>query len=228
MESKVPQILGRDDPLNNRKVPNFRIYGVAQPTLKGMQNVIKAVENHFADSEKLIWVNLREEPLIYINGIPYVLRDQYLTIRNTNTYSGITPSRLETFETRLKEDVQQEILIYKNRILLHGENCDGTIVPIWEDCLSDAISTIKEVISIVQNEEIQHILESEVARSSNLKIEYFRVPITAENPPDLVDIDLLLGIMTRINLEKSSIVLNCQMGSGRSTTGTGNFTFLIR
>lgn len=210
-----------------RKVPNFRIYGVAQPTLGGMKNVVKAIEENCPTVEELVWVNLREEPLIYINGVPYVLRDQYLTIRNTNTYAGITPSRLETFENRLKEDVQQEVLVYKNRILLHGESEDGSIVPIWEDCSPEAVSTIKEVIQVVQKEEKDQILEHDIDRTSSLRIEYFRVPITAETPPDLIDIDLLLRIMTRVNLEKSSIVVNCQMGSGRSTTGTGTIPLLI-
>lgn len=186
-----------------------------------MKNVIKAIDEKSDMVEELVWINLREEPLIYINGVPYVLRDQYLTVRNSNTYAGITPSRLETFENRLKEDVQQEISMYKNRILLHGESEDGHIIPIWEDCLPDAVSTIKEVIQVIQKEEKDELLDLESARASSLRIEYFRVPITAENPPDLIDIDLLLRIMTRVSLEKTSIVLNCQMGSGRSTTGTG-------
>ncbi len=191
---------------------------MAQPTLGEMKNVIKAIHEDCPAIEDLIWVNLREEPLIYINGVPYVLRDQYLTIRNTNTYAGITPSRLELFENRLKEDVQQEVSMYKNRILLHGESEDGNIVPIWEDCLPEAVSTIKEVIQVVQNEE-KDDLNFDGLKS--VQIEYFRVPITAEKPPDVIDIDLLVRIMTRFNLEKSSILVNCQMGSGRSTTGIG-------
>jgi hypothetical protein len=187
-----------------------------------MKNVMAAIHKDNLAIEDLIWVNLREEPLIYINGVPYVLRDQYLTIRNTNTYAGITPSRLEMFENRLKEDVQQEVLIYKNRILLHGESEDGSIIPIWEDCLPEAVSTIKEVIQVVQNEDKDQILDLDLERSGILRIEYFRVPITAEHPPDLIDIDLLVRIMTRVDVEKSSIIVNCQMGSGRSTTGTGN------
>ena len=183
-----------------------------------MKNVIKAIQEDCPAIEELIWVNLREEPLIYINGVPYVLRDQYLTIRNTNTYAGITPSRLEMFENRLKEDVQQEVKMYKNRILLHGESEDGNIVPIWEDCLPEAVSTIKEVIQVVQNEEKD---DNNLDGLGIVQIEYFRVSITAEKPPDVIDIDLMVRIMTRVNLEKSSIIVNCQMGSGRSTTGTG-------
>lgn len=219
---------GIEGAANFRKIPHWSVYGVAQPTLGGMKNVLQAVSKDVPDLTTLVWINLREEPLIYINGVPYVLRDQYLTLRNTKTFSGITPARLEVIESRLKDDVRQEIAAYEDRVLLHGETEDGKITPVWEDCEATGVHTFKEVIGIVQSEE----KDSDVALSSGkiegdaptvkkpLHIDYYRVPITAETPPDLVDLDLLLSVISRVSLSDTAIVVNCQIGLGRSTTGT--------
>lgn len=51
------------------RVPNWNVYGVAQPTLGGMKNVILAVLQDEPEIQNIVWINLREEPLIYINGI---------------------------------------------------------------------------------------------------------------------------------------------------------------
>jgi hypothetical protein len=200
------------------------VYGVAQPTLGGMKNVIHAVHSDCKELTNLIWINLREEPLIYINGVPYVLRDQYLTLRNTKTFSGITPARLEIIESNLKEDIQKEIVRYEDKILLHEESEDAKIVPVWEDCTPSCVNTFKEVMSIVHKEESNEQL-SQPESVENLHLEYYRVPITAETPPDLVDIDLLITILSRVDMSETAIVLNCQIGLGRSTTGTGMVFF---
>ena len=107
------------------------MYGVAQPTVQGIKNVATNVLEGSL-TRKVCWINLREEPLIYINGIPYVLRDQYFTLRNIRSYSGITAPRLELMESRLKEDVIIEVHNYDERILLHNETKEGEITPIWE------------------------------------------------------------------------------------------------
>lgn len=122
---------------NFRKIPNKDVYGTAQPAIEGVENVIKKL-----NGKSIVWINLREEPLVYINGSPYVLRDKYFTLRNIKSYSGIEHERLEYIEGKLKEDVLNEVSTYDGRILLHGETLDGQITPIWEDVLeSHALSS---------------------------------------------------------------------------------------
>lgn len=96
---------------NFRHIPSTHIFGVAQPTLDGMRNTLMAVRAALSDNppSRIVWINLREEPLVYINGVPYVLRDGYFTLRNIKAYSGITASRLELLENRLKDDVTKEL-----------------------------------------------------------------------------------------------------------------------
>ncbi|KAJ8323879.1 hypothetical protein O5D80_007110 [Batrachochytrium dendrobatidis] len=229
---------------NFRKISGFRIYAVAQPTIQGMRNVILSLGQ---SCNRIVWINLREEPLVYINGNPYVLRDQYLTLRNIKSYSGITGSRLEIIEEKLSEDVREEIIRYNGRVLLHTET-HGTINPIWQDCKHASVMTPHELVKTLREKELNepfctsnlqsqsfgHSSDSMEANTSSFQlfsvssidtavspeILYFRVPVTSESPPDPSDFDHIVHLLCRYSGSSSCIIVNCQVGLGRSTTGT--------
>lgn len=54
-----------------------------------------------------VWHNMREEPVIYINGRPFVLREDERPFKNLQEYTGIDVQRLEQMELRLKNDILQ-------------------------------------------------------------------------------------------------------------------------
>lgn len=56
-----------------------------------------------------VWHNMREEPVVYINGRPFVLREEARPFKNLREYAGIDPHRLEKMERRLKLDILQEV-----------------------------------------------------------------------------------------------------------------------
>lgn len=219
---------------NFRKIKGMPIYAVAQPSFQGAKLVLKAIHAFSSNADlrmedlvkslhqeelslldasdsnlgvDICWINLREEPLIYINSIPYVLRDQHLTLRNLKSYSGIPGPRLELIESRLQEDVFVELQDYDDRILLHGETVDGHIVPTWEDVRPENVKTLRQTMDALNP-------------SGKFALQYHRIPITAETVPDLADFDHLFRLVCSLNLEKCSLVLNCQIGRGRSTVGT--------
>ena len=57
---------------NFRNIPGFPVYGTGQPTEKGFEEIIKKLGK--VENEKVIWINLRREPIVYINGSPYAVR----------------------------------------------------------------------------------------------------------------------------------------------------------
>ena len=183
---------------NFRHIPNTNIFAVAQPTLNGMRNVLLAVRTALPadhELENLVWINLREEPLVYINGSPYVLRDQYYTLRNIKAYSGITENRLELLENRLKEDVAKELSTYEGRILLHEETSEGIVQAVWTPVPAEYVHTMKDIVGILQDGEGGDILH------------YFRIPLTAEAAPEENDFDQLIQIIGRYEIKKSAFVL---------------------
>ncbi|KAH6592131.1 hypothetical protein BASA50_008276 [Batrachochytrium salamandrivorans] len=240
---------------NFRKIRGLPVYAVAQPTLQGIKSVIQSLKQ---PTQRIVWINLREEPLVYINGNPYVLRDQYLTLRNIKSYSGITGSRLEMIEEKLKEDVGDELIRYNGKVLLHTET-HGTINPIWQDCKYESVMTLQEAMNGLRKDEgslqnqvptlSQEIpqqpgssresvnsnsdgkqVETAALTYSNIQndILYFRVPVTAETPPDASDFDHIVHLLSRYSGQSSSIIMNCQVGLGRSTTGTVVASLVLR
>lgn len=71
---------------NFREVPGFPVYGVANPTIAGIQSVIRRVGSS-KGGRPVFWHNMREEPVIYINGKPFVLREVERPYKNMREYT---------------------------------------------------------------------------------------------------------------------------------------------
>ncbi|KAI8059223.1 inositol hexakisphosphate-domain-containing protein [Gongronella butleri] len=221
-DSRMHHTFYIDGASNFRRIGQSHIYGVAQPTVNGLRAVLRQLAKNHAMHQhgKIMWINLREEPIIYINGIPYVLRDRYFTLRNMRAYQGITGTRLEQLEERLKQDVIKEIANYGNRILLHGEDELGNVMAAWEDVDPNDVMTVRDVMESVASQVQADLAEETIDRTPVLQFEYHRVPVTAEKSPDPVDFDELRILIAEECCTDSAIVLNCQVGAGRSTLGT--------
>lgn len=79
------------------------------------------------------------------------------------------------------------------------------MVPIWEDARAENISVMKETMA-----SRKHIAEG-------VEIVYARIPITAEKVPDYSDLSELMDVVIRTHSSDTPIVVNCQLGRGRST-----------
>jgi hypothetical protein len=76
------------------------------------------------------------------------------------------------------------------------------VVPIWDEADPKDIAVSKDIMSSTANE---------------VEIVYTRIPITSERPPDFSDIESLADVVIRTDSERTPIILNCQLGRGRST-----------
>ena len=171
---------------------------MGQPTTDGISEVIKLLH------EKIIWTNLREEPVLYINTKPFVLRNYEKPYKNIE-YTGIGTERIESVENRLKAEILAEVKKYNGSILLHLEAENG-IVPCWETIDPEhSIFTIREVYENFQQQ--------------GVCIDYARIPITDEMSPEKQDFDALVERVKQTSSKNVKFVFNCQMGRGRTTTG---------
>lgn len=71
---------------NFRSVPGFPVYGVANPTVDGIRAVIQRISGS-RGHRPVLWHNMREEPVIYINGKPFVLREMERPYKNMLEYT---------------------------------------------------------------------------------------------------------------------------------------------
>ncbi|RXW17535.1 hypothetical protein EST38_g8313, partial [Candolleomyces aberdarensis] len=189
--------------INFRQIPDSNIYALGQPTAEAIDEVLQRIKASHPTSHRIIWITLREEPIVYINGAPYCLRRERFTLRNMKDYGGISASRLEVLEERLRDDVLAELESFGGRLLLHTETPDGAVVPVWEEVHPEDVMVLKDVMGSRRN-------------FRDGVLQYNRVPITAEKPPEHADLQDLIEIVLRAGTN-TPIVVNCQLGRGRST-----------
>lgn len=192
---------------NYRIVDKFTVCGTAVPMKHGVENVLKQLKSiRGGDSfPPVFWTNLREEPLLYINGRPFCLRDidnPYGNLSNT----GITAVRVEAMENQLKQDVLMEALKYEGKVLVHDETEDGKLVSMWELVTEETVLTCREMYT--------HCLQY----NGDYDVFYSRAPITDEQAPLPEIFDSLVDLLKRSrDFASPFFVYNCQMGRGRTT-----------
>lgn len=189
---------------NFREIPGFPVYGVANPTVEGIQSVIQRIGSS-KGGRPVFWHNMREEPVVYINGKPFVLREVERPYKNMLEYTGIDRERVERMEARLKEDILRESERYQGAIMVIHETDDGQIFDAWEHVSLDVVQTPLEVFRCLEND--------------GFPIKYARVPITDGKAPKSSDFDTL-ALNISLASKDTAFVFNCQMGRGRTTTGT--------
>ncbi len=83
-----------------RGMPNFRaithlpLAGTAQPNVTGIKHIL---DDMCVQGGRVLWINLREEPVIFIQQEPFLLRDYAHPFRCLPEFhTGMTPERSES------------------------------------------------------------------------------------------------------------------------------------
>jgi hypothetical protein len=112
------------------------ISGCAMPNKDAIKSILKAMQAGPGGRRWVFWTCLREEPVLYVNKNPYVLRLFTDPLKNLEI-TGISRERVESMEDRMKLDVVQELNEYQGRMLLHDEDSEfNLLVRINIPCLS--------------------------------------------------------------------------------------------
>jgi hypothetical protein len=187
------------DLINFREVDG--VFGLGQPSIEGLTNLLR---RKLADPTEIIWTNLREEPVIYIQGKSFSVRAKD-NLTDNLAYPGISSSEVEVLEDQLKADLVRRIeegegVTYyteeKNGML-------GTVTIPAESIEADHLRTVRDVF-----EERQREFPS---------LNYTRIPVTDEKRPEDRDFDALVARF-RDCKPRAAYVMNCQGGFGRTTT----------
>ena len=68
--------------INFRNIPGTKIYALGQPTLEAIDEVVGRVRAAHPSTDRIMWITLREEPIVYVNSEPYCLRRERFSLRN--------------------------------------------------------------------------------------------------------------------------------------------------
>uniref|UniRef100_M4FCR7 FBD domain-containing protein n=1 Tax=Brassica campestris TaxID=3711 RepID=M4FCR7_BRACM len=179
---------------NYHEARSLHVHGVAMPTAVGIRNLLDHIGAHKASNQvQVLWISLREEPVIYINGKPFVLRD----LDNPFTNMGMKMLNVDQMEEDLRGDASR----HGNKILVTDELPDGEMVDQWEPVSNESLKTMLEVYQELQAE--------------GYLVEYARVPVT--EPKD-TDFDALIRKISQADIN-TEIIFSCQMGRGNTTAG---------
>lgn len=187
--------------------PNYRelgegIHGTAQPTVDGMRAVLRQAGAGPDGNKRALWTNLREEPVLYINGKPYNLRHIKAPFYNQAS-PGRTAREVEKMERDLKKDVLAEIERNGGTITLHDEDAGPPPHVVEQQVKVDNVQTVSEVYDQLQHE--------------GFKVDYQRVPVTDMKKPEDRDVDELVQALKKAGPD-TELIFNCHAGQGRTTT----------
>lgn len=186
---------------NFRRMPGFPVFGTSQPTMEGFLKCLDPIEKKYGDEKNIFWVNLRQEPVIYVNGKPYSARDP----EKLNYHIEVSdPKEISTWEEAFAKEIQgrgEELKYFQDQ---YGEHPDDRVVK--EVTASEKITEIKTLTDIFSG-----------LKEKNAKVEALRVPVNQDKAPNEDCFDQIIGLLKNTSAS-TPIVFNCQAGVSRTTT----------
>lgn len=203
-------LISKDSP-NFRKVNGFPVFGTGQPTVVAFKEAVTYVRDVLG-METILWTNMRQEPVVYANGLSFTPREASRLNENME-FPGITGPELEKLQEEFVEVLRRraspgevdegKVRYYKDTYAEHPADRKNIeyIVPLDDD---KALKTLSMVY-----DELKH---------EGFHLTYVRLPIVDEKAPNEGDFDLLVSAL-KGEPKETACFFNCQMGKGRTTTG---------
>lgn len=231
VETRIPQISAAP---NLRQGQGSRAtFGCGQPLQAGIGEVAQRIRDA-SGHPNILWVNCRQEPMIYINNRPYCVKRRATPFANLLGLEGITAVQLENLEQDLKQQILDEAAQNDGRVLLHGERpatsseiaAWGEVYAYWEPVTPDSVRTAAEAFQS-HGAVIPRGSSNQQHEYDRPQLVYHRIPITDEHSPAERDFDLIMSALRDAG-SSSAVVFNCQLGRGRATTGMVIATMIER
>merc|ERR1712038_111624 len=183
---------------NFRRIPGYKVYCCGQPTIEGFKNCLdKVCGNIYPKDGKIIWMNLRQEPNVYVNGNPLCARPPN-KIGEYAELGDVTRDLIKADEVEFQKVIEGRTKEGEGKLKYVDINKKDLEVEVKE------LKTLSEVIEGVK------------ADFPNLV--HMRVPVCNSAAPLEADFDIIVQTLvgTAIN---TPIIINDQVGLSRATTG---------
>ena len=183
---------------NFRRVPGYKVYCCGQPTLDGFEACLtKVCGDIYPKDGKIIWLNLRQEPDIYVNGEPVCARPA----NKIGEYAELGNITRDIVKTQEKEFLQ----VCKKRAEENGGKLK--VVDVTKKELSMEVKEMKSLSEVI--EELKEKFPGLV---------HMRVPVCNSAAPVEADFDIICNTLigTAVN---TPVIVNDQVGLSRATTG---------
>jgi len=183
---------------NFRRVPGYKVYCCGQPTVEGFTNILnKVCGETYPKDGKIVWINMRQEPIVYVNGNPICARPpnkigEYAELGNV-TRDGI------------KVDEAEFVKVIEGKVKAN----DGKLKFVDVNKKESEVEA-KEIVSL--HDVIEKVKEKFPGLSHN------RIPVCNSAAPLEADFDTLCGALEG-TLITTPVIVSDQVGLSRATTG---------
>merc|ERR1712099_136307 len=173
------------------------VYCCGQPTVAGFENALnKACGEIYPKTGKIVWVNMRQEPVVYVNDEPLCARPpnkigEYAELGNVTRDS-------------IKADEAEFVKV------LEGKAKDGAKLKYVDVGKKEHEVEAKSIVSL------HDVVEKVKEKFPGLV--HVRVPVCNSAAPLEADFDTLVNALVGTGIN-TPVIVNCQVGLSRSTTG---------
>merc|ERR1711931_433876 len=193
---KLPEKI--DGVPNFRRVPGYKVYCCGQPTIAGFENAInKACGDTYPKTNKIIWLNMRQESIVYVNGNPICARPP----NKIGEYAELGDVTRES----VKKDEEEFFRAIEGR----AKGNDNKLKYVDVNKKENEVE-VKELITLSQ------VIEG--LKETFPGLVHMRIPVCNSAAPLEPDFDTLCNALLGTNVN-APVIVNCQVGLSRSTTG---------
>merc|ERR1711988_18885 len=196
---KIQKLKDKIDGVPNfRRVPGYKVFVCGQPTKEGFEKALeKACGDKWPKDGPIIRLNMRQEPILYVNGNPVCARPP----NKIGEYAELGDVTRESVE---KDGAEF------HRMLKKKAEDDGGKLKVVDVSKKESEIEAKEIMSLTE------VIAGVKEKFPGLN--HVRIPIcNSANPLDR-DFDALCATLVGTNVN-CPVIVNCQVGLSRSTTG---------
>merc|ERR1712168_527030 len=195
---KIQKLTEKIDGVPNfRRVPGYKVYCCGQPTKEGFDKCIEKVCEKYPKDGPIVWINMRQEPIVYVNGNPVCARPPN-KIGEYAELGDVTRASVKADEEEFLRGLEARAKDGGSKIKVVDVNKKESEVEVKE------LQTLSKVI--------------EGLKSTFPGLTHNRIPVCNSAAPLEPDFDTLCNALLGTNVN-APVIVNCQVGLSRSTTG---------
>jgi len=182
---------------NLRRVPGFKVWCCGQPTAAGFEKALeKVVGANYPKDGPIIWFNMRQEPDVYVNGVPVCARPPN-KIGEYAELGNITRDIVKENELNFLKEVEGR------------KSINGGKLKVVDISKKESELEVKELKSLSQ------VIEGLKEKYPGLV--HWRVPVCNSAAPQETDFDIICQTLIGTNIN-TPVIINDQVGLSRATT----------
>merc|ERR1711981_1281683 len=183
---------------NFHRIPGYKVYTTGQPTIAGFEAALEKVTGTIYPKDgPIIWLNLRQEPNVYVNGEPICARPpnkigEYAELGNVS-----------------RDSVKADELEFQKVVEGRAKENGGKLKYL-------TISKEEKEVEVKDLKTLSETIEGLKADFPGLV--HMRVPVCNSAAPNEADFDIICNTLVGTSIN-TPIIVNDQVGLSRATTG---------